>query len=75
MKYIYGVETADYEWTVYRFAVADYAQAVRWMLRARITGTIRWLCDFNTARAMAGEQATQPKAWTNKDARNLAVRG
>lgn len=60
MKYIYGVETADYEWYVYRFAVADYAQAVRWLLRAKLCGTVRWLCTWQTAREMAGAQAMEP---------------
>lgn len=59
MDNIYGVEKANSGWVVWRFGVAHYDQAVRWALREGISGTVRWLCSFHTARAMAGEQAMQ----------------
>lgn len=59
MEYIYGVEKSDFGWVVWRFDVTG-DQAVRWALRAAISGTVRWLCSWPTARGMAGEQAMQP---------------
>lgn len=59
MKTIYGVEKVDYGWVVWQFDVDSYLDAVLWVLRAKICGTVRWLCDWQTAREMAGAQATE----------------
>lgn len=60
MKCVYGVEKVDYGWVVWRFNVDSYPDAVLWVLRAHLCGTVRWLCNQETAESMAGEQAMQP---------------
>lgn len=59
MKCVYGVEKVDYGWVVWRFNEDSYLDAVLWVLRANLCGTVRWLCSRETAVSMAGEQAMQ----------------
>lgn len=60
MKCVYGVEKVEDGWLVWEFGVCSHADAVLWVLRANLCGTVRWLCDRRTAASMAGKQAMQP---------------
>lgn len=56
MEYIYGVEKSCRAWHVRRFQSSDEADAVAWLTRGG-RGSVRWLCNRDTAIEMAGERA------------------
>lgn len=58
-NYIYGVEKYRGSWRVWRFnALATVA--LMWVLHSKKRASVRWLCDRDTAIAMAGEEALEP---------------